>query len=88
MRVPLDTGALHGHRTGIGQAVSYLQLALNDRGNVDDAEGFAAALDSVVHQSHGRQQLIDRGHANVTRFSWRRCADEMVALYREVLESS
>ncbi len=56
--------------------------------DVDDAEGFAAALDSAINQSDERQQLIDRGHANVTRFSWQRCADEMVALYREVLESS
>lgn len=56
--------------------------------DVDDVEGFASALDSVIHQSNERQQLIDRGHANVTRFSWQRCADEMVALYREVLESS
>ena len=56
--------------------------------NVDDVEGFAAALTSVLGQSDERQQLVDCGHANVTRFSWQRCADEMVALYREVLESS
>lgn len=56
--------------------------------DVDDVEGFASALDSVLGHSNERQQLVDRGHVNVTRFSWQRCADEMVALYREVLESS
>ena len=56
--------------------------------DVDDADGFATALTSVVGDDDKRQQLINRGHANVTRFSWQRCADEMVALYREVLESS
>ena len=55
--------------------------------DVDNAEGFAAALNTVLDQSAERQQLIDRGYTNVTRFSWQRCADEMVALYREVLES-
>ena len=55
---------------------------------VDDAEGFAGALNSAVNDDEIRQQLIARGRANVTRFSWRRCAEEMVDLYREVLTAS
>jgi glycosyltransferase involved in cell wall biosynthesis len=56
--------------------------------DVDDADGFAAALNALIDHSDDRERHIARGRSNVERFSWQRCADEMVELYREVVASS
>lgn len=47
-----------------------------------DADTLAAALRAVLHDDARRAELVRAGAANVTRFSWDRCAEEMVALYR------
>jgi len=60
-------------------------LVLIDR---DDADKFADALNSLVDPSDQRRQLIEKGRANVNRFSWDRCASEMIALYEEVRSNS
>jgi glycosyltransferase involved in cell wall biosynthesis len=60
-------------------------LVLIDR---DDADKFADALNSLVDPSDQRRQLIEKGRANVNRFSWDRCASEMIALYEEVRSKS
>jgi len=60
-------------------------LVLIDR---DDADAFAEALNSLVEPSDERRQLIEKGRANVDRFSWERCASEMITLYEEVRSNS
>ena len=60
-------------------------LVLIDR---DDADAFAEALNSLVEPSDERRQLIQKGRANVDRFSWERCASELITLYEEVRSNS
>ena len=56
--------------------------------DVDDADGFAEALNALIDHSDEREHHVARGRTNVERFSWQRCADEMVDLYKEVVASS
>jgi len=47
----------------------------------DDETGFAAALRLVVAQPRLRAELRARGLAQAARFSWRRCAEQTLAVY-------
>ena len=47
----------------------------------DDETGFAAALRLVVAQLRLRAELRARGLAQAARFSWRRCAEQTLAVY-------
>ena len=60
-------------------------LVLIDR---DDSDAFANAINSLVDPSDERRELIEKGRANVDRFSWERCASEMITLYEEVRSNS
>jgi glycosyltransferase involved in cell wall biosynthesis len=48
-----------------------------------DQESFNAALLRAVHDDEGRKQAVERGRKVVTRYSWQRCGQETLALYRE-----
>jgi glycosyltransferase involved in cell wall biosynthesis len=49
-----------------------------------DTEALAAALGRIVADEGLRQALIERGFRQMTRFSWRRCARETLAVLEEV----
>ena len=51
-----------------------------------DIEALAANLFWVLDDQAMHDKLARRGRSNVNRFSWSRTADEMLALYRHVLE--
>lgn len=46
-----------------------------------DLDALAAALADVTTDDVRRRRLSERGHANLARFSWRSCAEGLVALY-------
>lgn len=50
----------------------------------DDA-ALAAAIDAVLGSPSLAAELRQRGFAHVARFSWERCAEETLAVYRRVL---
>jgi phosphatidylinositol alpha-mannosyltransferase len=50
-----------------------------------DAEGLAAALDSLLRDPGERRSLGDAGRAAAASFDWRRVADRVVDVYREAL---
>jgi alpha-1,3-rhamnosyl/mannosyltransferase len=50
-----------------------------------DTRAFITAVESVLTNPEVRNGLIDRGRTRVKRYSWRRCADETVEVYRSVL---
>jgi alpha-1,3-rhamnosyl/mannosyltransferase len=54
---------------------------------VGDADALAAALVTAVGDERVRTSLIDAGHERVKRYSWDRCADGLVALYRKSMRS-
>lgn len=48
-----------------------------------DGDALAAALTEVLDDEGTRATLVRRGHARVAAYSWDRCADGLVELYRE-----
>jgi glycosyltransferase involved in cell wall biosynthesis len=52
-------------------------------------------IEALISQAHRlltnqtlREELIDLGLKRAKRFSWNRCADETVQVYREVLDGA
>ena len=60
-----------------GDAAEYF-----DPTNIDD---MAAAITRVITNPTRRQELITKGAANVTRFSWERMAEQTHTVYEQVL---
>jgi alpha-1,3-rhamnosyl/mannosyltransferase len=54
----------------------------------DDVHGWKDALLELLRDDILRAQLVARGSAHVTNYSWDRCADATVEVYREVMEMS
>jgi alpha-1,3-rhamnosyl/mannosyltransferase len=52
--------------------------------DVGDVDGLAEAISVVLDDYRLRHSLIDKGHAQVARYTWDRCADDLVALYRSL----
>lgn len=50
-----------------------------------DPESIRAALENVVHSAARRQELVTKGHARRSQFSWGRCARETLDVYRSIL---
>ena len=49
-----------------------------------DEGALAGALGQLLEDSGAREALVARGHELTAKYSWERCATEMVALYRDV----
>ncbi|HVR42397.1 MAG TPA: glycosyltransferase family 1 protein [Thermoanaerobaculia bacterium] len=52
--------------------------------NADDPRELAAALTRVIGDAELRRGMVERGRANLARFSWDRAAAETAALFRRV----
>jgi glycosyltransferase involved in cell wall biosynthesis len=50
----------------------------------DDAAGWAAALHRLHTDAPLRAEMRERGLAQAARFSWRRVAEETLAVYEQV----
>jgi glycosyltransferase involved in cell wall biosynthesis len=61
-----------------GDAVVYF-----DPLNTDE---MAAAIDSVISNDKLRQSLIAKGYAQLKKYSWRRMAEQTLAVYRKAVE--
>jgi glycosyltransferase involved in cell wall biosynthesis len=57
---------------------------LVDPMSVDD---IARGIQRIIFDSEYRQKLIDRGYAQIKKFSWQQAAREYIQLYKEVLAS-
>lgn len=51
----------------------------------DFAAGYADALHTAIVDDELRSRLIGAGEANLGRFSWDRCTDELIDLYRTAI---
>lgn len=51
-----------------------------------DVDGLAGALYALASDAGLRAALIDQGHHRAAQFSWRRCAEETLAVYRAALK--
>ena len=50
-----------------------------------DLKAFVAAVEAVLTKPEVRAGLVDRGRTRVKRYSWTRCADETVDVYRAAM---
>ncbi|WP_338819168.1 D-inositol-3-phosphate glycosyltransferase [Moorella thermoacetica] len=50
-----------------------------------DISDIAAKMRTLLEDAILRKQLVERGYRQVEEFSWRRCAQESLQIYREVL---
>ncbi len=53
----------------------------------DDVDGWAAALDRVLHDDRHAADLRERGLARAARFHWERVARETVAIYQRISDN-
>jgi glycosyltransferase involved in cell wall biosynthesis len=71
----------------IGGKAGAVPEVLGDAGmllDVDDARGWAAALEAVLSGGARAAELRERSIARASRFTWARAARETVAIYEEV----
>ena len=53
--------------------------------DAEDVKDIAQAIRNLLSHPSLRPNLQERGRAQAAKFSWRRCADETVAVYEQVL---
>jgi glycosyltransferase involved in cell wall biosynthesis len=53
-----------------------------------DPEAIAAGVESVLGDAARAAELRERGLARAAEFSWRRTAEETLAVYRDVIAAS
>jgi glycosyltransferase involved in cell wall biosynthesis len=53
---------------------------------VGDVDALAGAIDAVLHNEDERSRLVVAGHERVSRYSWDKCAEGLVALYRRAAD--
>jgi alpha-1,3-rhamnosyl/mannosyltransferase len=52
---------------------------------LDDVEALADTIDALLRDGQAREALVARGLAHAAGYSWERCADATIAVYREAL---
>lgn len=52
-----------------------------------DVKGFIAAVEAVLTRPELRQELVAKGRARASHFTWERCADLTIDAYREALHA-
>ncbi len=68
----VGTPVIASNRASIPEVVGDGGLLLDPM----DTEGWARAMERIVTDDELRHTLVQKGHQNVARFSWKRCADE------------
>jgi len=53
--------------------------------NPEDADGLASAIERVLADDRLRSDLIRRGYAHASRFTWAETARQTLRVYRRVL---
>jgi alpha-1,3-rhamnosyl/mannosyltransferase len=52
---------------------------------LDDIDALADTIDALLRDGRARDALVARGLAHAQGYSWERCADATIAVYREAL---
>jgi glycosyltransferase involved in cell wall biosynthesis len=55
------------------------------RADPEDPESIAAAIGRITRDAEVRERLRKRGLERARQFSWKKTADEMIAVYRELV---
>jgi glycosyltransferase involved in cell wall biosynthesis len=54
--------------------------------NPTDTDDIARAIDDVLGDANLREQLIQKGHTQFKKYSWKRMAEETLAVYQQALK--
>ena len=71
----------------IGARAGSIPEVMGDGGILFDPvspEELTDALEKVLEDENLRKELIQRGMQNVTRFSWEKCAEQTLQIYKDV----
>ena len=49
-------------------------------------DSISNAIETVLTNNHLRSSLISRGFEQIQKFSWKKCADETLDVYKKVLQ--
>jgi glycosyltransferase involved in cell wall biosynthesis len=72
----------------VASNVSSIPEVVGDAGllvDPNDVPGFIAAVESVLTREELRRELIAKGRARASRFTWKRCAELTVQVYKEAV---
>ena len=53
--------------------------------NPDDIDGLCNAVKTLLYDEHVRKDCINKGIVHSRKFSWAKCAEQMIAVYQKVL---
>ncbi len=84
---PLEAMAL-GTPVACSEATSIPEI-VGDAGEYfdpEDTSSLVCALEAVLYSSTRRETLINAGYVRSACFSWKRCAQETVSVYRNIVE--
>jgi glycosyltransferase involved in cell wall biosynthesis len=72
----------------ISSNTSSLPEVVGDAGeyfNPVDQDSMIAAMEQVLYSTSYCTKLIERGHKQESKFNWKKCADETLAIYRDLI---
>lgn len=75
------TPVIASDQASIPEVTGDAAILLNPR----DTEGWARAMQEILENQVLRAQLVERGYTNVGRFSWERCADQTLEVFRKCM---
>jgi len=61
----------------------YGQAALSI--NPSESEELAVAMNSILNDQVSREKLIEKGKLNAEKFTWKKCAEETLTVYKDLL---
>ncbi|MCB1919727.1 MAG: glycosyltransferase, partial [Candidatus Competibacteraceae bacterium] len=74
--------ALSSHRSSLPQVAGDAALLIDP----EDIDDLTAGLERLLSDESWRAIARDRGMEQAQRFSWARCVEETVSVYRHLLE--
>lgn len=75
----------------VASSAACLPEVIGDGGllvDIEDAEGFRKALEGILDDPQRAEALGEAGRSRAARYTWERCAELTVEIYREVLATS
>jgi glycosyltransferase involved in cell wall biosynthesis len=72
----------------IGSRAGSIPEVMGDGGLLFDpnsAEDLTAAMEKVLYDNEFRTKLVQKGYRNAARFSWEKCSEQTLQIYRDIL---
>jgi glycosyltransferase involved in cell wall biosynthesis len=77
------TPVIASNATAIPEVSGNAALLLNP----DDLDGWSKAMAEILNNENLRRSFIKKGYKNIERFSWDRCAEQTLDVFKKALET-